>query len=252
MQVQRPLQQAFPLPHEPRRVAVAPVDALRAYSRSNAVHSKSVPIEEVRVDMHVAVPHCGICGVAVRLNAVATKSGDRLCQECWCSRSNSWEDVRPASPMAGKLQVVDIIKTDSRSRMPQDRRVHPNGDKQRWTVIAGGESDPETTDDSNLCGSVQDVVDTSMQSFRTIEVLSCFRSEAARGLRLVVKIVTAERWHAWWAILLSLLLWPFLLTLATITGVGFLVLSTCTSAACVLVYPLAYINPRLYNFAMDS
>ncbi|KAF4318577.1 hypothetical protein BBO99_00006995 [Phytophthora kernoviae] len=169
---------------------------------------------------------------------------------------NGWEDIRPASPITGTPKVIDIIKTDSRPRMPLGRRVHPDGDnKQRWIAVTEVESDPEATDDSSLCSSsfrVQGVIDTGMQSFRTIEVLSCFRSEASRGLRLVLKIVTAERWHAWWAILLSLLMWPFLLTLAMIAGVGFLVLSSWIAIACVVVYPLAYINPRLYNFAMDS
>ncbi|KAE9147294.1 hypothetical protein PF001_g5647 [Phytophthora fragariae] len=75
-----------------------------------------------------------------------------------------------------------------------------------------------------------------------MEVLTCFRSEVRRGLRLLMKAATAERWHMCWAILLSMFLLPMNLMLMVVAGVGFVVLSTLVAIVAVVVYPLAYIN----------
>lgn len=227
MQVERPVADAFRPFHEPRRVAVLPSLA-----------------KEVRVDMYGVVPSCSVCGVAVRQNAASKACGDKLCQGCRRSRKSSWEDVRPASPMAGKPRDLGLEKPVPHK--PADRRVHPGS---KWTPVTEVESEPESVEDCSLDSAS---FRAEGGSFRTMEVLSCFQAEAARGLRLVLRIMTAERWYAWWAILLSLLLWPILLTLAVVAGVGFLVLSTWVAIACAVVYPLAYIHPKLYDYAMDS
>ncbi|KAG3020103.1 hypothetical protein PC128_g15114 [Phytophthora cactorum] len=157
---------------------------------------------------------CSLCGFPVRQNMA--KTGKLLCQDCRCSdlrRQSSLEDIRPVSPM---------------------------------TV----QSDSKAADRFQTCSTFRAKED--VDSFRSMEVLTCFRSEVRRGLRLLSKAATAEKWHMCWAILLSMCLVPLILTLMVVAGMGLVVLSTWVTIAAAILYPLAYINPRLYNYAMNS
>ncbi|KAG2821274.1 hypothetical protein PC129_g10673 [Phytophthora cactorum] len=157
---------------------------------------------------------CSLCGFPVRQNMA--KTGKLLCQDCRCSdlrRQSSLEDIRPVSPM---------------------------------TV----QSDSKAADCFQTCSTFRAKED--VDSFRSMEVLTCFRSEVRRGLRLLSKAATAEKWHMCWAILLSMCLVPLILTLMVVAGMGLVVLSTWVTIAAAILYPLAYINPRLYNYAMNS
>jgi hypothetical protein len=228
MQVSRPIDDDFRHFRDPR-VAVTPV--------FGASYPKAA--DEIHLDV---MQHCGLCGVPVRPSTSKTL-GKRLCQGCRRSelqRQSSLEDIRPASPMAGKPKTLTPVKSDG--------RVHPS-----WTAAASEvETEPETSGPATAERFHPSTRYEDAGSFRSMEVLTCFRSEVHRGLRLAMKAATAEKWHMWWAILLSLLLLPTILTLMVVASVGFLVLSTWVAIAAAVVYPLAYINPRLYSYAMDS
>ncbi|KAL4160282.1 hypothetical protein PRNP1_000852 [Phytophthora ramorum] len=237
MQVGRPMDdnlRRFPL----TRVGIAPVSG--GFGSSYQRPTKSVgKMEEVCLDV---MPHCTMCGIPVRPNTVKMMN-KLLCQGCRrreFQRQGSVEDIRPASPMAGKPKMLNPVKSDG--------RVHPS-----WTTETEVESEPETSELSAEHSHLLRVKNADdAGSFRSMEVLTCFRSQVHRGLRLLLKAATAETWHMWWAILLSMLLMPTILTLMVVAGVGFLVLSAWVAMACVVVYPIAYINPRLYTYAMDS
>lgn len=174
-----------------------------------------VPVEEIRLD-------------------VGPKT---LCQgrrRSDIQRQGSLEDIRPASPMAGKPKDLSFLG-----------RVHSS-----WTEV---ESEPGTAELSVASGDhLLSFRDEAAGSFRSMEVLTCFRSEVRRGLRLLLKAATAEQWHMCWAVLLSMFLLPMILALMVVAGVGFVVLSTWVAIAAAVVYPLAYINPRLYSYTTDS
>ncbi|KAK1930943.1 hypothetical protein P3T76_013532 [Phytophthora citrophthora] len=218
MQVSRPLGDDFRRFRE-SRVAIAPISIIgAAYTPIKAL--TKVPVEEIHLNV---TQHCRLCGVQVRQGTAKTVDL-LLCQGCRrreLQRQSSLENIRPASPM------TDKSKSDDHMHLP-------------WTEV-----DVE-------------VVSTKFRAkgdagfFRSMEVLTCFRSEMRRGLRLLSKAATAEKWHMCWAILLSICLMPLLLTFVVVAGVGFLVLSTLVAITAVVVFPLAYINPRLYDCAMDS
>ncbi|KAG7385808.1 hypothetical protein PHYPSEUDO_001053 [Phytophthora pseudosyringae] len=202
------------------RVAIAPVSSFgAAYQLPVKPLAKR---EDVRLDV---IQHCGLCG----RQSTAKTVGRLLCPGCRrLQRQSRLEDIRPASPMAGKPKALSPVKTNP-----------------SWTEVEGG---PELADATFATFRTTEDAD----SFRSMEVLTCFRSQVRRGLRLLSKAATAEKWHVCWAVLLSMCLLPVVLTLMLVAGVGFLVLSTWVAIAAVIVYPLAYINPRVYNYAMDS
>lgn len=204
--------------------AIAPVASYQALTRAN---TKMVPADEIRLNVFQC---CRLCGLPVR--QTTAKTANTLCQGCVRSelrRKSSLEDIRLPPPMNGK------------SNPATDRLVHPS-----WTV----QSAPEATCQYQTSSTFHVEADT--ESFRNIEVLTCFRSEVRRGLRLLSKVATAEEWHMCWAILVSMCLVPLFLLLIVMAGMGFLVLSTGAAIAAAVVYPLAYINPRLFRFAMNS
>ncbi|KAL3671908.1 hypothetical protein V7S43_002576 [Phytophthora oleae] len=221
MQVSRPLEHDFRRFRE-SRVAVAPA----VYTSIKALTKATV--KEIHLDV---TQHCRLCGVQVRQGTAKTV-GKLLCQgcrRCELQRQSSMEDIRPASPMTRKS------KTDR-----SDGRVHPSWTEVEVEVVSNHQTSPtfRVKEDAGF--------------FRSMEVLTCFRSEVRRGLRLLSKAATAEKWHMCWAILLSICLMPLLLTVIVMAGVGFLVLSAWVAVAAVIVLPLAYINPRLYDYAMHS
>ncbi|GMF13119.1 unnamed protein product [Phytophthora lilii] len=223
-----------------RRPSTFTLDA--PLQRSVKGFGKTLPVDEIRLDVTY---HCNLCGVATRLDTKTT-AGKLLCQGCRRSelqRQSSLEDIRPASPMAGKPKALHPVKTDG--------RVHPS-----W-MLTEVESEAETAELSSSVTTehLHSFRAEDAGSFRSMEVLTCFRAEVHRGLRLLLKATTAEKWHMWWAMLLSMLLLPMILTLMVMAGVGFLVLSTWVAIVGVVVYPLAYINPRLdflFNVAINA
>ncbi|KAG6574435.1 uncharacterized protein IUM83_07179 [Phytophthora cinnamomi] len=219
MQVGRPLDGDVRRFRGGPRVAVASVGA--AFHRpAPKSFAAMVPVEEIRLDV------------------VGSKTLGQGRRRSDIQRQSSLEDIRPASPMASKPKgLLNPVKSDG--------RVHPS-----WTEV---ESEPETAELSVASGDHLHsfrVEDTG--SFRNMEVLTCFRSEVRRGLCLLLKAATAEKWHMCWAALLSMFLLPMILMLMVVAGVGFVVLSTWVTIAAVVVCPLAYVNPRLYNYATDS
>ncbi|KAG6945433.1 hypothetical protein JG687_00017291 [Phytophthora cactorum] len=231
MQVGRLFDDDFRRFHDSRAV-IAPVASYQILTKAK---TRMAPVEEIRLDV---LQCCSLCGFPVRQNMA--KTGKLLCQDCRCSdlrRQSSLEDIRPVSPMTGIMtgtsNALTPIKTDGRMLPP-------------WTV----QSDSKAADRFQTCSTFRAKED--VDSFRSMEVLTCFRSEVRRGLRLLSKAATAEKWHMCWAILLSMCLVPLILTLMVVAGMGLVVLSTWVTIAAAILYPLAYINPRLYNYAMNS
>ncbi|KAG1701512.1 hypothetical protein DVH05_010812 [Phytophthora capsici] len=219
MQVSRPLGDDFRFRES--RVAIAPISNIGTTYASIKTLSK-VPVEEIHLNV---TQYCSLCGVQVRQGTAKTV-GQLLCQGCRrreLQRQSSLEEIRPASPMT-----------------KSDDRMHSSWTEVELDVVSNHQSSPafRGKEDAGF--------------FRNMEVLTCFRSEVRRGLRLLSKTATSEKWHMCWAILLSICLMPLLLTLVVVAGVGFLVLSTWVAITAVIVFPLAYINPRLYDYAMDS
>ncbi|KAE9038092.1 hypothetical protein PR003_g7186 [Phytophthora rubi] len=159
-----------------------------------------------------------------QIHAMGSKTLGQGRRRAELQRKGSLEDIRPASPLASKPKALGPVKSDV--------RVYPSS-----TEV---ESEPELSVVNGahvLSFRVEDA-----GSFCRMEVLTCFRSEVRRGLRLLMKAATAERWHMCWAILLSMFLLPMILMLMVVAGVGFVVLSTLVAIVAVVVYPLAYIN----------
>ncbi|GMF40173.1 unnamed protein product [Phytophthora fragariaefolia] len=178
------------------------------------------------------------CGARVLVGEIRLDVGVKTLQG-QARRRSSMEDIRPASPLAGKPKAMGPVKPDG--------RVHPS-----WTEVEV-ESEPATTELPTVSGDrLHSFRADNAGSFRSMEVLTCFRSQARRGIRLLLKAAAAERWHMCWALLLSMLLLPVVLTLMVVASVGFVMLSTWAAVAAAVVYPLAYINPRLYSYATDS
>ncbi|ETK89941.1 hypothetical protein L915_06186, partial [Phytophthora nicotianae] len=205
------------------RMAVAPVASYQVLTKTK---TRTEPVDEIHLDV---IQCCTLCGVLVHQNTAKI-----LCQSCRRQRQNSLEDIRPASPMAGTSNTPPHINNDG-------------GVLSRSTVDGETEAIDDDFRTSSMFRANEDA-----DSFRNMEVLTCFRSEVRRGLRLLSKAATAEKWHMCWAILLSMCLIPLILTLMMVASVSFLVLSTWVVIATAITYPLAYINPRLYNYAMNS